>query len=379
MRHRFDEANASEEGPPMSDLPNGDNKPKNNGIRVPGSGFLPAGDNVKLALVEAGATTGQVDSVLWLLGYGREKRLGSVSALAKRFNVASSTLGRVFAGKYEAGLASIVSDIDHFRSVTAARAGFGERVICTGLRVVHDITDFCDLTRASQTIAILWGPNQSGKTWALEKIYTPANNHGRTIFVRMPVGGGQRLFLETLLKACGISERRSQNDMKGRILRYFDPQTLLIIDEFHQAMIGRSLRMNTIETVREIHDLTECGVVICGTDVLPDMIADPRFVKLLGQTDNRGVLRRRVPSTPYREDVLALCQAYGLGEPHGEARKLVDSIAGTNGIGKLCKYFMMARRKASKRKEPVAWDHFLDTHATLKSWERGEQMKRVGK
>lgn len=339
-------------------------------------GFLPSGDHVKQALTAVAATTEQIDSILWLLNYGRAQRLSSVTALAERLNVSGSTLSRVFAGKYGAGLASIVADIDHFRALHAERAGFGDRIVCEDLNVVKDIADFCDLTRASQTIAILWGPNQSGKTWALEKIYAPKNNHGRTIFVRMPVGGGTRLFLEEILRACGISERKSYSEMKQRVLRYFDPQTLLIIDEFHQAMIGRTLRTTTVETVREIHDLTGCGVVICGTDVLPDMISNPRFVKLLGQTDNRGVLRRRVPPTPYREDVQALCKAYGFGDPHGEARKLVQEIASTNGIGKLCKFFMMSKRLASKRRQPVTWQHFLDTHATLKSWERGEQMKR---
>lgn len=342
-------------------------------------GYLPSGDHVKANLMGNGATPDQVDTVLWLLNYGRTEKLGSISALAKRLNVSGTTISRVFAGKYGADLASICSDIEHFRNLAAERRAFGQQVIVRDLRVVQDITAFCDLARASQTMALLWGPNQSGKTWAIERIYAPANNHGRTIFVRMPVGGGTRLFLEEVLKACGISERKSYGEMKQRVFRYFDPQTLLIIDEFHQAMIGRTLRTTTIESVREIHDKTGCGVVLCGTDVLPDMIADPRFKKLLGQTDNRGVLRRLIPATPYKEDVAAICKAYGFGQAEGEARKLVNEIANTSGIGKLCKFMQMAKRLASKRKAPVTWDHFLETHATLKSWERGEQMKREGK
>lgn len=343
---------------------------------LPGAGYLPSGDIVKEKLAEAGATTDQIDIVLWLLNYGRSQKIASVSALAKKLNVHSSTVGRLFSGKYGADITSIIEKIVHFRGVQAERLQFGDAPVVTSLRVVNDITAFCDLARVSATVAILFGPNQSGKTWTLRNIYQPANNHGRTVYVRMPVGGGLKLFLEVLLKACGITTRLGYHDMKARAIRYFDPQTLLIVDEFHQTMIGRGLKTVTIDFIREIHDLSGCGVVLCGTDVVNDMIDDPKFRKFLGQIGNRGVLRRLIPATPYREDVTALCQAYGFGVPAGEAKKLVDQIASTNGIGKLCKYMQMSRRLANKRQVPVMWDHFLETHATLKSWEKGEQMKR---
>jgi DNA transposition AAA+ family ATPase len=192
-------------------------------------------------------------------------------------------------------------------------------------------------------------------------------------------GGATRLFLEDLMKACGISERKSYGEMKQRAFRYFDPQTLLIVDEFHQTLIGRTIKMASIETIRAIYEKCGCGVVLCGTDIVPDMFEDARFKKFLGQTANRGVLRRLIPATPYREDVTALCKAYGLGVADGEAKALVNTIASTNGIGKLCKFMAMSRRLAAKRRTPVTWDHFLETHATLKSWERGEQMKREAK
>ena len=351
-------------------------KKKENSCRILGA-YLPSGDRVKVNMANAGATADQIDTVLWSLNWARANKITSISTLARRMNVCSPpTLSRVFAGKYGAGLANICSDIDHFRKIANERQQMGEEPLVSDLRVVQDIAEFCELTRVSATMSILFGPNQSGKSWTLEKIYTPANNHGRTIYVRMPVGGGTRLFLERLMSACGISERKAYSEMVTRAVRYFDPQTLLIIDEIHQAMIGRFLKAVTLERIREIHDLSGCGVVLCGTDIVPEMINDPKYKKFLGQIGNRGVLRRMIPAKPYDEDVAALCRAYGFSKPDGEARALVKQISSTNGIGKLCKFFRMSVRLANNQRTPVSWDHFLQTHATLKGWERGDDMKR---
>jgi hypothetical protein len=350
--------------------------------------YLPSADIVKLALVKHGHSDEQIDTILGLLNYGRTEKLVHVTTLAKRLNVHPTTVSRLFAGTYgmskvdgelkrTSTLDSIISKIEHFLDLNAKRKAFGETPICRDLLVVQDITDFCELTRATATMSVLYGPNQSGKSWALEKIYTPANNHGRTVYVSMLQSGGTtRLFLEDLLKACGISERKSYGDMKRRLYKYFDPQTLLIVDEYHQTLVGRTIKMTSIELIRAIYDKCGCGIVLCGTDIVPDMFEDPRFKKFLGQTSNRGALRRLIPATPYPEDVVTLCRAYGFGAPTGEAKKFVDEIATTNGIGKLCRFLQMSRRLANKQKSEPTWDHFLATRATLNSWAKGERMKR---
>ena len=358
------------------------------------TGYLPSGDVVKTNLVEAGATREQIDAALWLLTYGREHKLGQISALAKKLNVSTTTLSRVFAGKYGAELTNITETIVHFRKLDAERKHFGEIPIVKNLRVVKDISAFCELTRVSGTMSVLHGPNQSGKSWALKKVYQPANNHGRTIYLDLlPSGGTTRMALEDLLTECGISSRKSYGDMRRSVFRYFDPQTLLIMDEFHQTMLGRTLKLATIELPRAIYEQSGAPVVLCGTDVVNEMFEDSKFSKFLGQIGNRGVLRRLIPATPYPEDVGAICQAYGLEceiEPETEKRaarvtyadekggEKVEAIANTNGIGKLCKFFQMSRRLANKKGVAFGWEHFLTTHATITSWAKGERMLQEG-
>jgi hypothetical protein len=208
----------------------------------------------------------------------------------------------------------------------------------------------------------------------------------------MPVGGGAKMFLIELMRACGVSTTRSNSygQMVDLTLRFFGytgphaPRTrtgmLLIVDEVHQAMIGRTVKTSTVELIRQIHDLCRIGVVLCGTDVLPEMIQDERFSRLLGQTANRGVLRRRIPAEPSAADVRAICKAYGFDAPEGKALDIVKRISRENGIGKLCGYLRMAKKLASNRHQTAAWTHFLTTHATLLSWERGDRpdQKQLG-
>lgn len=333
---------------------------------------LPSADNVKAALQTANATQDQISTVLWLLDYGRTNKL-AMKGLGRALNRDGSTIYRVFSGRYEASLENFVDDVEHFRRVVTERQDFGDSPI-VDTSVMRDVSSLCDLARVSCSMAFLFGPNQSGKTTAAKR-YAHLNNHGRTIFTRMPVGGSSKMFMAATLKSCGISDRNSYDQMRDRAIRFFDPQVLWIIDEVHQAMIGRSLKTITIELIREIHDESGCGVVLIGTDVLPEMMNDPRFKKFLGQIDNRGVLRRRIPPAPCAADVRAICNSYGFPPADGGAKELVRSIARENGIGRLTKFLRMARKLAVNRKQPVGWEHFLTTHATLESWARGEESR----
>lgn len=360
----------------MTELPN--TPPEDSGSSpslrpIPANYTLPSADRVKPLLIASGANEGQIGEILWFLGHAKEKALRSNGEVGELIEKDGSTISRVFNGKYGADLESICKSIRRYRAQLPL--AYGDDVFVPELSVVRDLTTLCDLTRESRTIAIVCGPNQSGKTEALQ-YYAKIKNHGRTPYVRMPVGGGSTMFLHEVAKVMNISERNAYKQLRDRIIAHIDPSMLLIVDETHQALIGRSVKTTTMELIREVHDLCKCGVVLCGTDALPEMIQDARFKKFLGQTDNRGVLRRRVPAEPTRKDIRLLCEAYGLEQPEGDAALLVKQIAKTNGIGKLCKYFQMSRKVAANKKQELTWKHFLATHATLTAWARGDRSEK---
>jgi DNA-binding transcriptional regulator YhcF (GntR family) len=342
---------------------------------------FPGPDELEAKLVDAGATAAQVEEVVWLLDYAKGKRIFSYGKLGQELGCNASTLSKVFRGKYEAGLVNFCEQIAHFKSVVAERQEFGPEIFLPELSVVKRLRRFAEIIRATQQIGIAWGKNQSGKTKALEYIgaTTPM-----TCYHALPVGGGTKLSMkEVALARGGISPRKSNEELRDMLIKRFNKLWLLIADEFHQTMKGRTLRTVTIDRYREIRDRTKCGLLICGTDQIPEMLENEKYKDFLGQIGNRGVLRMFIPTAPTARDIELLEAAYGFGgEPTGDAAKHVRQIANENGIGKLSAYFTVARMLANKKHERLAWKHFLTAHHTLASWakgEFGEDQKKNGK
>lgn len=337
---------------------------------------LPSADRVKSAMSAHGDTADEIASTLWLLDHARRSGI-SMDKMGRLIGRDGGTISKLLAGKYadaatgrSISIANIVDDINHFRELHAQRANLGDEPFVE-TKVAADLFTLFDLARVTRTIGMVWGPNQSGKSTAAKK-YQQQNNHGRTHYVLMPAGGSPKMFMKELLRVCGISDRNSYDQMFDRASKFFDPNMLLVIDEVHEAINGRSLKTITFSLIRQLNEKCGMGIVLIGTDVLPAALQDARLRDVLGQIDNRGVLRRRVPPKPSKGDVHAICKAYGFhGAPDGEARDRVFEIANSNGIGKLCKFFLMARRLANRAGAKLEWTHFLTTCATLKSWAEG--------
>ena len=50
------------------------------------------------------------------------------------------------------------------------------------------------------------------------------------------------MFLNELARSCGISHRKSYEQLRERLIGFFQPGMLLIVDEAHQTLIGRKLQ-----------------------------------------------------------------------------------------------------------------------------------------
>lgn len=330
-------------------------------------------DKLKTELEASDYTTEQRDDCVWLLNHARRNAVPTWAALAETIGYPhdETILSRVMKGKYPGSRDKIdqfFARVAGFRQLLLDQRQYGgEPVVETS--VITEIRKICDLTRSSCTISLIHGKNQTGKTLGLTT-YRDHNNHGRTIYVRMRVGAGRTAFSHDLCSACGISVKNNFNEQRDRIIGYFDSQTLLIVDEMHQAFLGK-LRLATIEFIREIHDLSKCGVVLCGTEVFVNALGDLKHKEFLGQLANRGIARLYVPTRPKRSDLAAVMGAYGLDAPHGEARRIVEAIAAEQGIGRVTKYLRMARAVAMKKQEEISWDYFMATHATFERSARG--------
>lgn len=328
-------------------------------------------DVVKRKLEEIGATQPQISSILWLHAHAKEQRMTKYGQIGDFIGYDGAKIGQLFQGKYggskPGSLDNVCAAIESARALFNQRLGLGAKPFVS-IQVVDDMKTLCDIARASQTMALMWGPNQSGKTWAAKK-YQRDNNHGLTIYVRMPAGGGKKATMKAIARACKIPDRKSPEELRDRIHAYFNDSMLLIVDEFHQCLIGRTMKVDTVEAIREIHD--ECdnvAVVLIGTDALPDTMNDPRFHNLLGQIGNRCALRKRIAAAPRISDVISVCHAYGMPPGEGDGWAKAREVARENGIGPLTILLRMAKNFATKKKQTLNWDHFATTHATVKSW-----------
>ena len=340
---------------------------------------IPPPDEAEKKAVDHGATPAEVEEILWLVDFAHVQGITSFGKLAKEISVSESIVSLILRGKYPASISGFCATVKHFREVWTERQELGPVVYVPELSIVRRITQFADLVRTTQQIGIAWGKNQTGKTKAL-RYY--AAGHKLTAYSKLPAGGATKPAMKSLaLARGGIPTRKSHEELRERILRAFNPQWLIMADEFHQTIKGRTMKTVTIDRYREVHDDCECGLLLCGTDQLPEMLEDERYKDFLGQIANRGVLRLRIPTEPTARDIELIIKAYGFdGMPSGKVFSKVTAIANENGIGKLSKFFNIARRLAKKGHERLAWKHFATTTATIESWSLGkftEQPKQL--
>jgi hypothetical protein len=359
-----------EPGRPRPARPEGGPSPSSNGSEL-STDTLPSVESVETRLIQSGATPDDIEAVLWLIDWAQTRGLKNLSQLSREVNLDSATMSRLVRGKYEASISNIAGRIRHFRDLWTERENWADEIFVPELSVVTRLSKFAELVRATGQIGIVFGPNQSGKSTALEYI---TRQTSMVAYAKLPAGGGLKLSVHAIAKARGgISTRKDPIELRDMLLRRFNRQWLLVIDEFHQTMVGRKLMTLTIERIREFYDISRTPLLLCGTDLVPEMFEDPKLKYFLGQIANRGVLKMRIPPAPTSRDIRLLIKAYGFeGQPEGDDKKRVDRIANDHGIGRLSKYFQVARRLAAKGKERIAWKHFATTYNTLASWSRGE-------
>jgi hypothetical protein len=237
----------------------------------------------------------------------------------------------------------------------------------------------CELARESGTVAFLESPSHIGKSWALEH-HTSANNHGRTIYVRMGAASGLGGMIRRIANAIGISAASNSADLIQRIKKGLTKDTLLILDEVH--LLAHTYRKgsfhNCMEVIREIHDETGCGMVLAFT-ILDAVKAASQ--KELQQLWRRGVHKCFLPSMPTIADLTAILKHNGLEFPDpgmvvtvpddkgkpitDKPRDLLRQVAKDEALLAVCERLRYGRKLANKAGEKMAWKHFVRAHLLI--------------
>ncbi len=329
--------------------------------------FRIAGDVVNQATADL--PDEQRSLVRWFHGYCTEHDL-PLSEASKLVRRDDSTLHRVFNGKYEGSMLNVCRDIAEFKRIAEER-GKGRKLDFIATALSKRIAKLCDAAREYQRIGFIFGDTQTGKTTALEA-YTAANNHGSTIYVRMPTGGSVGGFARALAKALRISPRLEMFELMERVKSAIDDRMLLIIDEAHQVLMGRREKnVRAIELIREIHDVTRCGVIVCGTNVFRDELENGRCAGMLLQCKRRRLAALQLPNAPTRDDLATFAAAYDLPPATGEAAELQNRVIHDEALGMWLTLLRMGAKLAAKAGESMAWKHVIRAHDGLRTLEGG--------
>jgi DNA transposition AAA+ family ATPase len=326
------------------------------------------GDTVMTALTRL-VTTGEIDeqaktAIWWFYGHVRDNGM-SLADAGKCIDRDGTTVHRLFNGRYGAKYDNLVAEINRYRKLASERSkrrdiGFIET------STWRKVSSVCRSALYDNMPAYIYGASQIGKTAALLE-YQRRNNHGQTRYVRMPAAPSFPLAVYAIAEACYISIRHRHMDLRRRIMDALDDRTLLIVDEFHQAILNTSElgARKIVEFVREIYDRTGCGVVICGTKVLRDELERGRQCMVWDQFRRRGIIDLQLPDTPPKADILKIAAAFGLQEPDPDTLEMIKEMLRSSGIGKFFKFLQYAYGLAGTEGKPLAWEHFKTAYRSV--------------
>lgn len=308
---------------------------------------------------------------------------------AKAIGMAPNTFYKFLTGKYKHPQTGVRLDLsDKYelamrqwlklqKSAFGASFGNGEFVMTpTAKKVAYA----CSIARESRTPVFLFGPSQIGKTWAL--IYdAETHNHGKTIYVRCSSMAGLHGLMNTIGARIGVSSRGSKDAMKQGMLAAFQPDMVLILDEFHELLYTyrRESFFACAEFVRELYDRIGMGIVLSLTNFGRDQIGESRKSDL-EQIFRRGVHRIQVGTKsglPLKEDIEMILERHGLewpaktlrctvGDISESPRDVLHQLAKDEGLKAICERIRYAYKIARQQgRETITWEDVMSVHVLV--------------
>lgn len=221
--------------------------------------------------------------------------------------------------------------------------------------------------RKYNRFAFVFGESQIGKTAAIEAY---AERFADTVLVRMPTSPTLAVFSRALGEKFGAPAYLNRSERAELIIRKLTRRHVLVIDEAHQAIATeRRVTKNhakIFEFVRELHDVTRCGVCLVATNILREAITQGQIAGILRQTVRRSTFSLLCPDAPLAEDLARFAAAYGLAPAEGESLATQTKLVAERGLGMWLTLLRMAATVAAKKKRPLEWNDVEDAVKSLR-------------
>jgi DNA transposition AAA+ family ATPase len=266
-----------------------------------------------------------------------------------------STVFRVLKGTYEGSWDNIARAIRSYRKLILAR-GQIQRAEFVETRIASMIFAALDYSLANNSIALITGESRQGKTVAARE-WRDRNNHGRSVYVIAPAYGGTKALLRDIAAAVGVSRNLPATQMQESIIRAFNKNRILIVDEAHRLLPGdrRSNPVN-LEVLRDIHDRTDCALALIATARFETELRRGEY--MYEQLIGRIGMPVRLPKQLREDDILPIVNQY-IPRPSRAFLDQALAIANAPGrLGILVETFRAASRLARKKNQRLAEEHF---------------------
>lgn len=308
-------------------------------------------------------------AVRWLHHYARGQQW-SWDELAKAVGFSTTVIYRIWTDKYRypAGSNKAGDRIPIDKQVTAIlrlkrisderdavhSSGFVEN------SVWKRIDWLCNRAFIRQKIGFIYGESQIGKTTGLIE-HARRNNHGQTSYVEIPPGAGLQLMMRHIARALFVNSSTCYEKLIDDVAAALDPSKLLLIDQVHRIFVTYNKRsiMKCLDALMYLHDVSKCGMVLCGTHIFRDQLRFGEFAQFLKQLRRRGLYELQLPAVPIRDDLDLMAEQFGLEPADGDAEPIVLQIARDWGFGQYVTRLTDAAELASKKKEKLNWGHFV--------------------
>jgi DNA transposition AAA+ family ATPase len=331
-------------------------------------------DTVKVNLakmIEAGVINQEQSNQIWSFYSFARANGWTLKQAAGELGVDGSTLYRVLRNEYGAKLDNFCLKVARCNNLSLDRSTI-PNVQFVKTKTAKMIFEVCESALNSQSIAFIFGDSQQGKTMALEE-YARQNNHGQTKYIRLPASAGVQLVAREFAKVCFVSANSCFELLRERILKSIDHRNLIIVDEVHQCFSSYTTTstVKVLEFIREIHDRTKCGMVLCGTHVLRDQIERGKLSLMLEQLRRRGIIKVNLPKTPPKSDIDEIARSFGLEAPSAQSPEynIIREMLAQSGLGMYVKFLQSAGTKAKKADVPIDWQHFIQAYDILAKYE----------
>lgn len=270
---------------------------------------------------------------------------------ATALNYSTTTIWRSLKGVYTGDWQKVAHAIRGYRAIVSERHAI-KHAAFRETRITKLVTGGLSYAMANNSITKITGESRQGKT-ASAKWWRDQNNHGRTVFVTAPTYGGSRALLKEIAVTLGINRNTGTTNMHESILRAFNENRMLIVDEAHR-LLPRSRAGDPVllEILRDIHDRTGCGLALLTTRRFDEGIAktEYQYEQVLGRIG----MPVQLPREFVWSDISPIVDQYTAQVPADLKKELLHIANQPGRLGILCETLKFSSRIAAKQDKAIS-------------------------